>query len=75
MQVQTLHLDVLNLTRFSWACCSACLVGIPSLECVNCTTQLGAICKLPESTLNPTVNVTDVNVFSLLEVDGFSLSV
>lgn len=71
MQVQS----SLNLLRFSWAYCSACLVGIPSLECVDCTTQLCAICKRAESALNPAVNVSDVGVFSILKVDGFSLSV
>ncbi|KAK4831319.1 hypothetical protein QYF61_016808 [Mycteria americana] len=35
------------------------LDGIPSLQCVDCTTQLGVIGKLAEGALNPTVHVTD----------------
>ncbi|PKU46894.1 hypothetical protein llap_2788 [Limosa lapponica baueri] len=35
------------------------LDGIPSLQHVNCTTQLGVICKLTEGALNPTVYVFD----------------
>ncbi|KAK4825368.1 hypothetical protein QYF61_027121 [Mycteria americana] len=35
------------------------LDGISSLRCVNCTTQLGVICKLAEGALNPTVYVID----------------
>ncbi|KAK4822002.1 hypothetical protein QYF61_006616 [Mycteria americana] len=35
------------------------LDGIPSLQCVNRTTQLGVISKLAEGALNPTVHVTD----------------
>jgi len=30
------------------------LDGIPSLRCVNCTTQLGVICKLAECALDLT---------------------
>ncbi|KAK4829842.1 hypothetical protein QYF61_006852 [Mycteria americana] len=33
------------------------LDGLPSLRYVNCTTQLGVICKLAEGALNPTVYV------------------
>ncbi|KAK4822133.1 LOW QUALITY PROTEIN: hypothetical protein QYF61_010256 [Mycteria americana] len=35
------------------------LNGIPSLRHVNCTTQLGVICKSAEGALNPTVYVID----------------
>ena len=38
------------------------LNGIPSLRCVNCTAQLGVICKLAESALNPTVYVMDEDI-------------
>ena len=34
------------------------LDSIPSLWCVNCTTQRGVICKLAEKALDPTVHVT-----------------
>ncbi|PKU42672.1 serine-rich hypothetical protein [Limosa lapponica baueri] len=33
--------------------------GIPSLRRVNCTTQLGVICKLAEGSFDPTVCVID----------------
>ncbi|KAK4819077.1 hypothetical protein QYF61_025310 [Mycteria americana] len=36
--------------------------GIPSLQCVDCTTQLGVISKLAEGALNPTVHVTNKDV-------------
>ncbi|KAK4831400.1 hypothetical protein QYF61_017531 [Mycteria americana] len=36
--------------------------GIPSLRCVNSTTQLGVICKLAEGALDPTVYVIDEDV-------------
>ncbi|PKU43223.1 hypothetical protein llap_6461 [Limosa lapponica baueri] len=35
------------------------LDGIPSLRHVNCTTQLGVVCKLAEGAPSPTVDVTD----------------
>ncbi|KAK4816210.1 hypothetical protein QYF61_013448, partial [Mycteria americana] len=35
------------------------LDGIPLLRCVNLTTQLGVICKLADSALDPTVYVID----------------
>ncbi|KAK4806151.1 hypothetical protein QYF61_001078 [Mycteria americana] len=38
------------------------LDGIPSLRHVNCTTQLGVICKLAEGALNPTVYVIDEDI-------------
>ena len=38
------------------------LNGIPSLWCVDCTTQLGVISKLAESALDATVNVTDEDI-------------
>ena len=38
------------------------LNGIQSLRCVNCTTQLGVICKFDEGTLNPTVYVVDEDI-------------
>ncbi|GAB0180776.1 cAMP-dependent protein kinase inhibitor alpha [Grus japonensis] len=38
------------------------LDGIPSLRCVNCTTQLGVICKLAECALDPTVYVIDEDI-------------
>ena len=34
------------------------LDSIPSLRCVNCTTQLVVNCKLAEGALNPTIHVT-----------------
>ncbi|KAK4821554.1 hypothetical protein QYF61_022214 [Mycteria americana] len=38
------------------------LDGIPSFWPVNCTTQLGVICKLAEGALDLTVNVIDENI-------------
>ena len=38
------------------------LDGIPSLQCVDCTTQLGVIGKLAEGVLSSTVHVADKNV-------------
>ena len=38
------------------------LNGIPSLWCVDFTTQLGVIHKFAEGALNPTVDVTDENI-------------
>ena len=38
------------------------LDGIPSLQCVNHTTQLGVISRLAEGALNPTVHVTNKEV-------------
>ncbi|PKU46696.1 serine-rich hypothetical protein [Limosa lapponica baueri] len=38
------------------------LDGIPCLSCVNHATQLGVICKLSESALNPTVRVIDEDI-------------
>ena len=38
------------------------LDGIPSLRCVNRTTQLGVICKLAEGALDPTVYVIDEDI-------------
>lgn len=35
---------------------------IPSFCCISCNAQLGVICKLTESELNPTVHVTDKDV-------------
>ncbi|GAB0205392.1 cAMP-dependent protein kinase inhibitor alpha [Grus japonensis] len=36
--------------------------GILSLRHVNCTTQLGGVCKLAEGALNPTVYVIDEDI-------------
>jgi len=36
------------------------LDGIPSLRCVNCTTQFGVICKLAGGALDP-VYIIDIN--------------
>ncbi|KAK4824302.1 hypothetical protein QYF61_013047, partial [Mycteria americana] len=38
------------------------LDGIPSLKRINCTTQLGLICKLAEGALNPTVYVINKDI-------------
>ncbi|KAK4810873.1 hypothetical protein QYF61_013281 [Mycteria americana] len=38
------------------------LDGIPSLQRINCTTQLGVISKLAEGALNPTVYVIDEDI-------------
>ncbi|KAK4827794.1 hypothetical protein QYF61_021747 [Mycteria americana] len=38
------------------------LDGIPSLQSIDCTTQLGVVSKLAEGALNPTVHVTDKDV-------------
>ncbi|KAK4815585.1 hypothetical protein QYF61_004800 [Mycteria americana] len=38
------------------------LSGIPSLRCVNHTTQLGVICKFAEGALDPTVYGTDEDI-------------
>ncbi|KAK4827038.1 hypothetical protein QYF61_013222 [Mycteria americana] len=38
------------------------LDGIPSLRCVNCTTQLGVVHKLAEGALDPTVYVIDEDI-------------
>ncbi|KAK4827314.1 hypothetical protein QYF61_016564 [Mycteria americana] len=38
------------------------LDGILSFRCVNCTTQLGVICKLAEGALDLAVNVIDENI-------------
>ena len=38
------------------------LNSIPSLYCVNCTTQLCVVCKLAEGALHPTIHVTYKNV-------------
>ncbi|KAK4831174.1 LOW QUALITY PROTEIN: hypothetical protein QYF61_015644 [Mycteria americana] len=38
------------------------LNDIPSFWCVNCTTQLGVICKLAERALDLAVNVIDENI-------------
>ena len=35
------------------------LDGIPSLQRVDCTTQLGVVSKLAEGALNPTVRIID----------------
>ena len=39
------------------------LDGIPSLKCVNCTTQCGVICKLAEGAVDPTVIDKDFKSF------------
>ncbi|KAK4829839.1 hypothetical protein QYF61_006849 [Mycteria americana] len=56
---RTLHLALLNIMRFTSQGSSVC---IPSFNCINCTSQLGVICKLAESALNPTVYVTDEDI-------------
>ena len=38
------------------------LDGVPSLQHVDCSTQLGAISKVAEGALNPTVHVVDKDV-------------
>jgi len=38
------------------------LDGVSLLYCVNCTTQLGVVCKLTKGALNPTVKATDKDV-------------
>ena len=38
------------------------LNAIPSLWCVDCTSQLGVISKLAEGAFDPTVNVTDEDI-------------
>ncbi|KAK4829013.1 hypothetical protein QYF61_001769 [Mycteria americana] len=38
------------------------LDGILSLRCVNCSTQLGVVCKLAEGALDPTVYVIDEDI-------------
>ncbi|KAK4826497.1 hypothetical protein QYF61_009570 [Mycteria americana] len=38
------------------------LDGIPSLKCINVTTQLGVICKLAEGALNPTAYAIDEDI-------------
>jgi len=38
------------------------LDGIPSLQCVDCTTQLGVVSKVAEGALNPTVLVASKDV-------------
>ncbi|KAK4831083.1 hypothetical protein QYF61_015281 [Mycteria americana] len=49
------------------------LDGILSLRCVNCTTQLGVICKLAEGALKPTVYVTDEDI-KHMDAEGRHLS-
>lgn len=41
-----------NMSRSFW-------MGIPSLCCINCTTQFGVICKFAEGELDPFVYVVD----------------
>jgi len=38
------------------------LDGIPSLQCVNYTTQLGVVGRLAGIALDPTVHITDKDV-------------
>ncbi|KAJ7415259.1 hypothetical protein WISP_78996 [Willisornis vidua] len=45
------------------------LDGIPSLQCVNCTTQFGVISELAEGTLDPTVHVTIIIMARLCDED------
>ncbi|KAK4832076.1 hypothetical protein QYF61_020632 [Mycteria americana] len=63
---RTLHLALLNLMRFTRARFSSLsrslwMASHPSRH-VNCTTQLGVICKLAEAALDPTVYVTDEDI-------------
>lgn len=36
--------------------------GLPSLQCADCTTQLGVIVKLAEGALDPTVHSTSKDI-------------
>jgi len=38
------------------------LDGFPALQCINCTTQLGVVCKLAEGSLDSIVYVIDEDV-------------
>ena len=38
------------------------LDGFSSLQCIDCTAQLGVVCKLAESALDASVCVTDEDV-------------
>ena len=38
------------------------LDGLLSLQCIDCTSQLGVICKLAEGALNPAVDVTNEDI-------------
>ena len=65
LRYNTLHLDLLNLVRFSWAHCSSCLdlSGwhlVPVVSRVH--PQLGVISKLAEGALDPTVYVINKGV-------------
>lgn len=46
------------------------LYGIQSLRCVNCTTQLGVVCKLAEAALGPTVHGIDKDIKQYLPPYG-----
>ena len=63
---RTLHLALLNFMRFTQAHLSkpvkVPLEGIPSLQRVDHTTQLGVVVKFAESALDPTVRVADKDV-------------
>ena len=63
---RTLHLTLLNFMRFTQAHLSrpvqVPLNGIPSLQRINHTTQLGVVGKLAEGALGPTVHVTDKDI-------------
>ncbi|KAK4818497.1 hypothetical protein QYF61_014227 [Mycteria americana] len=51
------------------------LDGIPSLQAVYCTTQLGVISKLAEGALDPTVHVADKDGWRLNHFPGQSVPV
>ncbi|PKU49265.1 solute carrier family 22 member 7- hypothetical protein [Limosa lapponica baueri] len=63
---RTLHLAWLTFVRFAQVHLSSLskvpLDGIPSLQHVDCATQLGVISKLAESALYPTVRVSNKDV-------------
>ena len=61
---RTLHFALFNLISFTRAHLlnlsrSFPLDGIPSIFCVNCTTQIGVNSRLAEGALNPIISVTD----------------
>jgi len=60
---RTLHLALFSFMMFPLLQpVKVPLDGIPSLQCVNCTTQLGGISKLAEGAPNPTIRVADKDV-------------
>jgi len=49
------------------------LDSIPSLQCVNCTTQLDVICKLAEGALDP-LSMLPAKIFSITSPEECHLS-